>query len=65
MNQVLLVVKYFEFGFCEISKIGILILLGTIGQKGDYIENNTWMCGNMKFISSLDQDISRVSKANE
>ena len=23
------------------------------------------MCGNMKFISSVDQDISRVSKANE
>ena len=28
-------------------------------------ENNTWMCGNMKFISSVDQDLSRVSKANE
>ena len=23
------------------------------------------MCGNMKFISSVHQDISRVSKANE
>ena len=22
----------------------------------DYIENNIWMCGNMKFISSVDQD---------
>ena len=29
------------------------------------IENNTWMCGNMKFILSVDKDISRVSKANE
>ena len=29
------------------------------------IENNTWMCGNMKYISIVDQDISRVSKANE
>ena len=26
------------------------------------IENNTWICGNMKFISSVDQDISRVSE---
>ena len=30
-----------------------------------YTENNTWMCGDMKFISSVDQDISRVSKAND
>ena len=29
------------------------------------IENNTWMYGKMKCISSVDQDISRVSKANE
>ena len=29
------------------------------------IENNTWMCGNMKFISSVDQDIAQMSKANE
>ena len=26
---------------------------------------NTRMCGNMKFIFSVDQDISQVSKANE
>ena len=26
-----------------------------------YKENSTWMCGNMKFISSVDQDIPRVS----
>ena len=31
----------------------------------NYTENYTWMFGNMKFISSVDQDISRVSKANE
>ena len=30
-----------------------------------YIENDAWICGNMKFISSVDQDISQVSKANE
>ena len=29
------------------------------------IENNTWICGNIKFISIVNQDISRVSKANE
>ena len=30
-----------------------------------YIENNTWVCGNMEYISSVDQDMSRVSKVNE
>lgn len=30
-----------------------------------YIENNAWMCGNVKFISNVDQDISPVSKANK
>ena len=30
-----------------------------------YIENITWLRGNMKFISSVEQDISRVSEANE
>ena len=30
-----------------------------------YIENITWLRGNMKFISSVEQDISRVSAANE
>ncbi len=29
------------------------------------IENITWLRGNMKFISSVEQDISRVSAANE
>ena len=29
------------------------------------IENITWLRGNMKFISSVEQDISRVSEANE
>ena len=29
------------------------------------IGNNTWMCGNMKFILNVDQDISRVGKVNE
>ena len=28
-----------------------------------YIENNTWMCGNIKFISSVDQDIGLVENA--
>ena len=32
---------------------------------GGDVENNTWMFGNMKFISSVDQDISRVSKVNK
>ena len=30
-----------------------------------YKENITWLRGNMKFISSVEQDISRVSEANE
>ena len=29
------------------------------------IENNTWVCGNTRFISSVEHDISRVSAANE
>jgi hypothetical protein len=30
-----------------------------------YIENNTWVRGNTKFISSVEHDISQVSAANE
>jgi hypothetical protein len=30
-----------------------------------YIENNTWLRGNTRFISSVEHDISRVSAANE
>ena len=30
-----------------------------------YIENITWLRGNMKFILSVEQDISRVIKMNE
>ena len=30
-----------------------------------YIENNTWMFGNMKFISSVEHSISQVSKVNK
>ena len=34
-----------------------------------YIEreriNNTWVCGNTRFISSVEHDISQVSAANE
>jgi hypothetical protein len=30
-----------------------------------YIENNTWVRGNTRFISSVEHDISRVSAANE
>ena len=31
----------------------------------DYIENNTWVRENTRFISSVERDISRVSAANE
>ena len=34
-------------------------------NKYKYIENITWLRGNMKFISSVEHDISRVSEANE
>ena len=30
-----------------------------------YIENNTWVRGNTRFISSVEHDISRVSAAND
>jgi hypothetical protein len=30
-----------------------------------YIENNTWVRGNTRFISSVEHDISRVRAANE
>jgi hypothetical protein len=29
------------------------------------IENNTWVRGNTRFISSVEHDISRMSAANE
>ena len=34
-------------------------------QCSKYIQNITWLRGNMKFISSAEQDISRVSEANK
>ena len=34
-------------------------------RKANYIENNTWVRGNTRFISSVEHDISRVSAANE
>ncbi len=39
----------------------------TAGHTNFYsIESNiTWLRGNMNFISSVEQDISRVSEANE
>ena len=30
---------------------------------GHQIENNTWVCGNTRFILSIEHDISRVSTA--
>jgi hypothetical protein len=36
-----------------------------IGLLLHYIENNTWVRGNTRFISSVEHDISRVSAANE
>jgi hypothetical protein len=43
-----------------------LKLLNTINYIDDmyYIENNTWVHGNTRFISSVEHDISRVSAAN-
>jgi hypothetical protein len=32
---------------------------------GHQIENNTWVCGNTRFILSIENDISQVSTANE
>ena len=34
-------------------------------QNMNYIENNAWVRGNTKFISSVERDILRVSAANE
>jgi hypothetical protein len=46
------------FGFIFKGKY-IIIHIAT------YIENNTWVRGNTRFISSVEHDISRVSAANE
>ncbi len=40
------------------------LLIKNIDSNG-YIDNITWLRGKMKFISSVEQDISRVSEANE
>ena len=46
--------------------IPILILKLKFGHSYNYyIENNTWVRGNTRFISSVEHDISRVSAANE
>ena len=34
-------------------------------RLSEYIENNTWVSGNTRFISSVEHDISRVSAAND
>ena len=49
-----------------IAKITIYTLLMLLNLKqSHYIENNTWVRGNTRFISSVEHDISRVSVANE
>ena len=45
-------------GVCVSDKDRLLIL--AIKKQ-----NNTWMCGNMEFISSADQDIKRMCKEND
>ena len=43
----------------------MLFDLLTLAVNKNIIENITWLRGNMKFISSVEQEISRVSEANE
>ena len=44
---------------------GRAVQINYLLRESRYIENITWLRGNMKFISSVEQDISRVSEANE
>ena len=48
-------------GKCAPGACKIEHFLGGNFHINNYIENNTWMFGNMKFSSSVDQDISRES----
>ena len=50
--------------FKRITEVRLIFRL-SVHREYHYIEYNIWMCGNMKFISSVDQNISRVSEANE
>ena len=53
--------------FCDYfhSSCVLMHMLFIINLMKVYIENNTWVRGNTRFISSVEHDISRVSAANE
>ena len=42
-----------------LEKVGNSMVMQSINKT----ENNTWMCGNKKFISSVNMDISRGSES--
>jgi hypothetical protein len=55
---------------CTAISIGIILFIHSHSSSLDwlvpyYIENNTWVHGNTKFILSVEHDISRVSAANK
>ena len=66
-REFVIYIVFQETQFCirRIITIVFFISYTPICSLSIYVENNTWICGNMKFISSVDQDISRVSKTNE
>ena len=45
---------------CTVSKF-----VTTNFRTQNHMENNTWVRGYTRFISSVERDISRVSAANE
>ena len=51
--------------FFELKRSLVYIHLQLRTRKVLDIENNTWVRGNTRFISSVEHDISRVSAANE
>lgn len=47
---------------------GIYVYIKTskvVGMRCIHAENNTWVRGNTRFVSSVEYDVSRASAANE
>jgi hypothetical protein len=76
-----MVIDWHKYAICSVLTGTNLIVSGTLpgahiytidgwdslGRLDEikYIENNTWVCRNTRFISSVEHDISQVSAANE
>jgi hypothetical protein len=55
------ILAFLSFVFTRLVNYSIEYVLDVVF----YIENNTWVRGNTRFISSVEHDIPRVSAANE